>query len=296
MPEPVHVTFIHGLANKPAPKDLRRIWLDALRGRVGEDSGFDLGAVGVGDAFSYWADLFYDEPIAGSDFESRGDELDAAAPGEPDLADDAWTRAMLEKFPDAEDQAFDDPPDEPADEDYEAFPVPKALKKRLMRHFVREAHAYLFNVDGIRDTIRARVLDDLRSAPDGTRRVLVGHSQGTFIAYDVLTGVDDCPEIAGFLTLGSPLGVDEVQAELEWSRDDGFPRRLQGDWVNVYDPYDVVSRLDPKLAGDFRQAGVEKVIDVREENWGKWRHSATKYFKGPQLRSHLRRLCNREED
>ena len=47
MPPSVHVTFIHGLANKPAPEELRRIWLDALAQPVDGDNGFDLGAVGV---------------------------------------------------------------------------------------------------------------------------------------------------------------------------------------------------------------------------------------------------------
>jgi hypothetical protein len=61
--------------------------------------------------------------------------------------------------------------------------------------------------------------------------------------------------------------------------------------VNVFDPFDVVSRLDPHLASDFRKSG-EVVIDVREENWGTWRHSATKYLKGLKLRK--QRLCNRE--
>jgi hypothetical protein len=98
----------------------------------------------------------------------------------------------------------------------------------------------------------------------------------------------------GFLTFGSPLGTDEIQDRLTWSRNDGFPAKLRGDWVNVYDPYDVVSRLDPALANDFRKNGQPVVLDVQEENWGRWRHSVTKYLKGPKLRAHLRRLCDRE--
>ena len=123
--------------------------------------------------------------------------------------------------------------------------------------------------------------------------VLVGHSQGSFIAYDVLTGVADCPPVDGLLTLGSPLGIDEVQDKLLWTRNDGFPKKVRGDWVNVYDPFDVVARLDPVLANDFRKGGEQAVIDVKEESWGTWRHSATKYLKGPRLRGHLRRLAGR---
>ena len=63
MTQPVYITFIHALANKPAPKELRRIWLDALKVPMSDVPGFDLGAVGVTDSFVYWADLFYDVPI-----------------------------------------------------------------------------------------------------------------------------------------------------------------------------------------------------------------------------------------
>ena len=174
------------------------------------------------------------------------------------------------------------------------IPLPGFVKQALMAEFVREAHDYLFDVGGVRETIRARLLAALNACPEGTRRVVAGHSQGTFIAYDVLTGVADCPPVDGFMTIGSPLGVDEVQDRLVWSRENGFPSVLRGDWVNVFDPLDVVSRPDPHLANDFRKAGVQCVIDVAESNWGMWRHSATKYFKGPKLRAHLRRLCNRE--
>ena len=290
MPEPAHVTFIHGLANKPAPDSLRRIWLEALAEPLAGDGGFDLGAVGVTASFVYWADLFNDEPIPMSEYESRNDQLAESVPEAPELAEDEWIRTMLEKFPDE----FDDAEVDDEVEGFERIPLPWALKKRLMRHFVREAHAYLFNEDGIRDTIRQRVLDDFAQVPEGVKHVLVGHSQGSFIAYDVLTGDPECKEIEGLLTLGSPLGVDEVQDKLVWTRDNGFPEKILTDWVNVYDPLDVVARADPKLANDFRRNGEPVVNDVMEENWGRWRHSATKYFKGPQLRSHLRRLCGRE--
>jgi hypothetical protein len=163
-----------------------------------------------------------------------------------------------------------------------------------MRQFIKEAHDYLFNVNGLRDQIRALVMADFDQVPPTARHVLVGHSQGSFIGYDVLTGVAACKQLAGFLTLGSPLGLDEVQDKLVWSRQHGFPAKLIGDWVNVYDPFDVVAGLDPQLANDFKKKGQKVIIDVKEPNWGSWRHSATKYLKGPLLRQQLRRLCDRE--
>lgn len=294
MPQSSHIVFIHGLSNKPPAEDLRRIWLSALGETIGDNRGFDLSTVGVRDSFVYWANLFYDEPLSAGAYESRSDELEAAVAEDFELESNEWIAAMSRTFPMEEDAIFDDAPVDDDTEEYERIPLPWFLKKKLMKHFVKEAHAYLFNVDGIRDRIRDQVIDALAGARDDAPRVLVGHSQGSFIAYDVLTGDPRCPQVDGLLTLGSPLGVDEVQDKLTWSRDNGFPEKVNGDWVNVYDPFDVVSRADPKLANDFRRNGSEVVIDVKEENWGKWRHSATKYFKGPKLREHLRRLAGRD--
>lgn len=293
---PTHVTFIHGLANKPAKKELERIWLSALATPVDGDPGFDLGAVGVSASFVYWADLFYDNPIPESDYEAatnRADELHASVKKNIKQEEGAWEASLLMKLTDGKRAPEDAPVDETTD-GYERIPIPWFIKERLMEHFVKEAHDYLFNNNGIQDTIRDRVRKDFEAVPAGTRHVLVGHSQGTFIAYDVLTGMANCKHIDGFLTLGSPLGLDEVQDKLTWSRENGFPSKLMGDWVNVYDPFDVVARPDPVLANDFKKNGTEAVIDVMEPNWGTWRHSATKYFKGPKLRNHLRRLCGRE--
>lgn len=131
---------------------------------------------------------------------------------------------------------------------------------------------------------------------EGSRQILVGHSQGSIIAYDVLTGMLDCSTVSGLLTLGSPLGIDEVQERLVWNRENGFPVKLQGNWVNVFDPFDPVARLDPYFANDFRKNGTEVVTDVKEENWGTWRHSATKYLQGPLLRKHLRNMCGRGDE
>jgi hypothetical protein len=293
MPQPSHVIFIHGLSNKPPLEALRRIWLDALSAPGAEDAGFDLSAVGVRDSFVYWADLFYNEPLSAGDYESRSDELANSVDAEMELASDEWMDAMRANFPMEEDQVFDDAPVDEATSEYERIPLPWLVKRQVIKHFLKEAHDYLFNVDGIRDKIRQQVMDALVRAGDDSPVVLAGHSQGSFIAYDVLTGMEDCPMVDGLLTLGSPLGIDEVQDKLVWSREDGFPKRLKGDWVNVYDPFDVVARLDPKLANDFRRNGEQAVIDIKEENWGRWRHSATKYLKGPMLRSHLRRLAGR---
>ena len=54
-----HVTFIHGIANKPPADDLLRIWGDALADAA---DPLPLGDLGVTSSMVYWADLMYEKP------------------------------------------------------------------------------------------------------------------------------------------------------------------------------------------------------------------------------------------
>jgi hypothetical protein len=95
------------------------------------------------------------------------------------------------------------------------------------------------------------------------------------------------------MTIGSPLGIDEIQDKLkpEWSRENGFPHeKVRGGWINVYDRLDPVAGFDPNFANDYRRGGQRVVADVNEQNQGSWRHDISKYLRGSQLRGKLREL------
>jgi len=94
------------------------------------------------------------------------------------------------------------------------------------------------------------------------------------------------------MTIGSPLAIDEVQDKLkpEWTRQNGFPEKLTGQWINVYDSLDPVTGFDWDMANDFMKSGQEVIEVVNEQNWDAWRHSITKHLKGFELRDGLRRL------
>lgn len=326
------VTFIHGIANKPEKEALRRIWLETLRGGEG---GLDFEGDRIGSQMVYWADLLYAKPVAvDPSIETRADELSTAEGMEAVGEEEPWLASasdeerefianiameVMAKSEAAElaNPRFEERPrlDGTMTEQVvlERIPLPWFVKEPLMRILLRDVHHYLFNVelkspsDGkryrIRDEIRRRFVTAMkRVTPDQGPHVVISHSMGTVIAYDCVKRVADCPAADGFMTIGSPLGLDEVQDKLHpeaagegWSRTDGFPSaKVEGRWINVYDRLDPVVGFDPQFANDFKQKGRRVVVDVNEQNWGRWRHDITKYLRGKHLRSHLRKLLQKK--
>jgi hypothetical protein len=303
-----HVTFVHGIGNKPAADVLLEQW------RVGllDDDGVDLDALGVTCSLVYWADLLYPEPApAEAAHESTTLELEASV--SPSDADLSWLataspeeQAFVARL--ARDLGLAAVTPDVVDADVvvpgsplEAVPLPPWLKQRLMRVLLRDVHHYLYDASfsprpgetfRIRRDVRKRAVDALREMAGRPRpHVVVGHSLGSVIAYDVLTGLDDLPPVDGLLTVGSPLGLDDVQAGLAppWTRDDGFPSAAlpAGTWVNIGDPLDPVCGFDREIGPDFRREGEVRVRDVGVINHGSWRHSISKYLGQPALRKCL---------
>ena len=302
-----YVVFIHGLSNKPAADYLHNLW----KRKLAFEDGLDLGTNGVDSVMVYWADVLYPAPdtdLASYESATAGQEAIGEAEGSAglDLSNLADAdRRRIERLASAlgvTNEGFGPlamSDNERKEVALERIPIPAPLRNRLMAKLVRDAHLYFFNLSfsprpgetyKVRDELRKRFLDALRSVKDVQRPlIVVSHSMGTIIAYDCLMHEPGCPRIDGLMTIGSPLGLDEVQDFFpRWTRENGFPgENLQGPWVNVFDRLDAVAGADPQLANDYKKGGAAKVQDVEEPNWGTWRHSIAKYMQGKQLRTHL---------
>ena len=288
----------------------------SARRSLTDNGGLDLGADGVTSSMVYWADVMYAAPLAEADQESAGDEAVAESKSpevdlgvaDMDAGEVAWTAGLAAKLSvplalEAVGTAVVEAAPSPIRETLERIPLPWPLKERLMKKLLRDVHHYLFNVDysprpgatfKVQDEIRARMIRALKEgAKQRGPHIVVSHSMGTVIAYDCLKRVADAPAVDALMTIGSPLGLDEVQDKLrpEWSRDNGFPfEKVGGRWVNIYDRLDPVAGFDPKFANDYRRGSNSLVEDINEQNHGSWRHDLTKYFHGTQLRTKLREL------
>lgn len=308
-----HVTFIHGISNMPPSEDLLRIWRRALADAA---EPLPLGDRGVTSSMVYWADLLNAEPEPNLSafegvLENSAEAIDGAGEPEPPVAENEEEARFLEQlrasmtgFSEAE-LGTGEPPPVPAEPEgaLERVPLPWFIKRRFLAAFLRDVHHYLFDTEfappgrppplPIQKTIRQRFVEALGGDTVSRPHVVVAHSMGTVIAYDCLKRVGDCAGVDGLITIGSPLGLDEVQDKLQpgWSRFDGYPHeKLAAGWVNLYDRLDPVCGLDPLLANDFRRNGFPALDDIGVSNDGVWRHSATKYLRQPAFSAALGRM------
>jgi hypothetical protein len=318
------VVFVHGLARKPAPDKLKELWLEAL-GRnnprpdtfVGPNDGLNLNAKGVPQAFTYYADVFYgtdyDTDIASyyeaneeKELENEGltviePGLQGARPVTPrELAfvtrfeAKLTAAAALKPLTAGAAEAVT----EQSDLEIASW-LPDPVKQAIIKKAAMEAFYFLFDkefvrADGgrfsVRRELRSRLLKDLASARElAEKTVIVSHSMGTMVAYDVLRNCAQCPPVHTLITVGSPLGIEEVQDELISPDADhvDFPAAKLERWINVYDPLDPVCGADPRLANDYHASGGKAVVDLKESNWGKWRHSISHYLAGTGFRKAL---------
>ncbi|MFK7893209.1 MAG: hypothetical protein AB8B63_20510 [Granulosicoccus sp.] len=310
-----HVTFIHGIANKPKADDLLRDWKAELDG-----AGFNLGTRGVTSSLVYWADVMYDKPMSSSSsFESLDDGLGTEKKDEAldwvknlDTPQKTVVASLIHKFgldkapPEEDREAV---PEQPMGEDdpyaFEAIPLPWFIKERVMKRLLKDVHHYLFNerfsprpgeTYHVQTELRQRFVGQLEH--DKTHAtgpfVVVAHSMGTVISYDCLKNVASCPSIDGFMTVGSPLGLSEIHDNFDpdYNKRDAFPSsRVTRGWVNLYDRLDPVA-FDAKIANDYQQNGQRLVQDERVRNGGVWRHSSNKYFQQDKLIAHLSNLLD----
>ncbi len=318
-----HVTFIHGIANKLEKEKQHATWLRELN----HDGMFDLHARGVTTSFVYWADVLYEQPLDEAQAqESVGHEhTDGETVTTANDEDLAWIedlpddeQAAVEKLrkrlnfdvepPSGDDAHMQDPysaavPDELESTDFERIPLPWFVKRRVMKILLRDVHHYLFNTEHepragerfkVKDEIQRRFVEtitqDAQQNTNNGPHVVVSHSMGTVISYDCLKHRIDCPQVNALMTIGSPLGLDEIQDMMPaWSREDGFPgSHVTTSWTNVYDRLDPVAGFDANLANDYKKNHQSVVNDIKVSNTGRWRHSSWKYFQQESLRDALK--------
>ena len=138
-----------------------------------------------------------------------------------------------------------------------------------------DVYQYIFNI-GIRDEIEVGVR---KAMQPGVDTVVVGHSLGTVVAYNLLRreGKSSGWRVPLYVTLGCPLGVSAIKRALAPNK---HPECI-GEWFNALDVRDVVA-LYPLDSHNFPiTPGIENKTDV--DNHTENRHGIAGYLNDKQV-------------
>jgi subtilisin family serine protease len=294
------VIYIHGIGSHPPQQQWKREWDIALFGK----------SMGERTTAAYWADILHGDAAAGP-VRTRGIKDDADEgqdEGEIDInailkdasvptAKRKEAAARLEQLA-AAIAGVEVPSGRSGARrgvGAKFLPLPGFLRRPISRifleRFLKDVAAYFYQ-PGIREQIQ----DRLRSAIAGGTEpfVLVSHSLGTVVAFEVLSDKRlTRPDCCLLVTMGSPLGIREVQDVLEdFGNRLTVPDRVRA-WHNFADRLDPVA-LDAALGNDFKPRvtpdGAVRIIDRRivNERTASLRqfnpHSSFGYLSHPDVR------------
>jgi subtilisin family serine protease len=302
------IVYIHGIGNKPRPSVLKCQWDHALFPSLPPHA--DLGDR---TRMAYWVNReFYPTPSPGTcgDADRITEDLEEPASvgvlsADTDVLDteikilaaNETERTLLRRLA-ARIQDADAADDRTARAfaalqlQAKVLPLPSFIRRRitrqLTRRLLRDVHDFFFVPERrtiMRESLRERLL------AGGGPYVVIGHSQGSMIAYDVLRELTKAQcDVALFVTIGSPLGLAEAQdvlTQFAGTKKLPFPPCVET-WVNVADRLDPVA-ADNDLSGEF--PAWNRIINFRgfglNPDSPRHPHSGTGYLSTPQVRTHV---------
>ena len=294
-PPRVRTIYIHGIGQHPPANVWKSQWDLALFGRPMKDA-----TVGA-----YWADVLHGDQYS-QEIPPEGPIAEWASLLEEAHVDEFDSRAAVFANRFAAQVTQTSHASTGGTSQAETLALPESWGTDIARAFlkvlVRDTASYFFNEE-IRRKVRQRLIEQIPD--DGSRLVLVTHSQGTIIAYEVLSMLSEeqRERVQLFVTLGSPLGIQEIQDLL--ARDDmptEFPIGI-GAWHNFADRFDPVS-LDWRLANDFVSGdsswgrSKDVVQDHPIVNTNLWKHGrlnphdSAGYLSHPEVRAEVYQALN----
>ncbi len=263
---------IHGLANKPPKQEHRDGWIAAIQE--------GLTHLNLTPNFNpttqfidvYWANLMYKYPLHHDTNFSFDDLYDdepylPAKAGELKEYIDGWPDILREKMDEVIDNLSGLGHKSPLDKAI-SYLVAKKLQDLA---FYYDPGQKICDRAGMQDTAQRVLKNELKQillAHHNDEILLLAHSMGSIIAYDVLRDLGQSNpgfKVKHFVTLGSPLGLPYVQHRIKTERNGDIrtPTVVTGQWTNIADHRDKVA-LDAHLKDDFgpNASNVQVVDDL----------------------------------
>ena len=240
---------IHGLSNKPAPDALEDGWRNAIleglrRNCKNTEQKIEFKSV-------YWADVLYEKPM------QQNEEPYLTAPGDGPLKtyEDSWWDDMVAGVLEVGGSTLDAA---------KRLLGIRRIADKVLEGKLPDLFRY-YDEPMIKATLRDRLQKVLLDVKDNTRMMLIAHSMGSIVAYDVLRDIGKgAPnfQLDHFVTIGSPLGLPHVKYKIAQENHLARTPTVVRKWTNFADRRDPVS-LDVHLAGDY--ASNDRGVEVRDD-------------------------------
>ena len=267
------IVGIHGLGNKPPKEILEEWWEKAIREGL---QAIDHANTKFKFELVYWADAFYSQPLNAEETDKKNplyleqpylpaDHIEKKEPSKLRRKVLDFLEKQLDSILLRDDLSLN-------------F---SSVTDMIVRHFFKDLNTY-FCTDcrteqtGTRlakDVIRERLAQTL--AKHRKKDImLIAHSMGSIIAYDVLVQNRENFKIDTFITIGSPLGLPVIMSKLaaEQKRQGkrvhqlATPENVVRSWLNFTDLHDKIA-FNYNLADDFGQNSRQaQVVDYEVYN------------------------------
>ncbi len=229
---------IHGLANKPDRKTLKKYWQDAILNGLDINANIKCTEDKLNFHSVYWADVMYGKGKHDTKYDKYQDCTD-----KPQRYNDGWIDILRQKAYAIGGGILD------FGKEYLDL---KIIANKVLEKKLPDLYKY-YTEDGKRDKLRG-LLEKIIADNKDKKIVLVAHSMGSIIAYDVLRILGDTHPslvIDHFITIGSPLGLPHVKRKIQQEHTTVRTPSIVKNWTNFADKRDPVA-LDEHLADDYQ--------------------------------------------
>lgn len=286
---------IHGLGNKPPRKILKKWWKKSIRE----------GLRGIGHPrfffkfdLVYWANFLHPAPLN----PKINDKKDPAYLEEPYLP----TQKFETKKPGKLRQKFLDYLEKQMDKIFLKDDLSinfSSVSDMIIHRFFTDLDSYYsqayVTINGkerlVKAVIREQLAQTLRKHKN-KEIMLIGHSMGSIIAFDVLTYTVPLIKINTFVTIGSPLGLPIIMSKIASEQKRQLvkkvklstPENVARNWFNLSDLSDRVA-INYTLADDYDEnsnhvRAIDKVVYNNYERNGKRNpHKIYGYLRTPEM-------------
>jgi hypothetical protein len=254
---------IHGLGNKPPQDLLEKWWRKAI------EEGLERINCSFGDfkfKLIYWADLLHPVPLDPNEKDEDSDLYikERYIPNKQNrqITKRGFKEDLINFFNRQRDKILFN---ESIHRKFLSF------TDFIIKHFFKDLEIY-FTQQSIhndksdflaKDIIRERITETLKGHSE-QEILLIAHSMGSIVSYDVLVHSENDIKIDTHITIGSPLGVpfifNKLKDDTSISSDDNnklrTPENILNEWANLADPED-------KLA---RSADLSKLFKINSHN------------------------------